>query len=371
MAYRPAARSSAHQLPMPAPLPAPLPHAAESACDAAPDDPWRRLALHGHGIELSVDEPTVRRAVDAIFRGLIEPSLPGEPAVRGTVVRFEEHDVLRRLSPEAVRVNDPELPFELYREPRGGERLWLVDERWGLCEINLLRRTWRSSILENPSIDDMRLFEAAIMWPMAQLLRGTGLHLIPAAAIGRGGRGMLILSPFDVGPEVAALAEAGVGVIGQRWVALREESDGRIALLSVPGRTERTPAPRLLSAGPMGQATWVDLAFGRACHHAYCDSVLLVEPMRRSQTHMQSLSAIEARDQLKHVWPIPQLSGGLSPTVAMNKLAANLARSCSVERVCLGRSGADFARFLVRGANGVVWKRPASTAHVKSALFAP
>jgi hypothetical protein len=306
------------------------------------------LALHGHGIELSLRVPAVRRVVESVLAGLIEPVLPGEPEVRGWVLPFEEGSVLRHLSPDAVRLEDADLLLELYREPRGGERVWLVDERWGISEINLLRRTWRSWILPDASIDAVRLFEAAVMWPMAQLLRGNGLHLIPGAAVGRGRRGALILSPYDVGPEIAAFAAAGVDVIGQRWVALREEPDGRISLLSVPGVTERSPAPRLLSSGPMGQAAWVDLAAGRVGHHAFCELVLMVEPMRRSEASAWPLRALEAREQLRQLWPVPQLSAGSTPLVATNLLAARLAKTCPVHRVRLSRRGEDLVRFLVR-----------------------
>jgi hypothetical protein len=318
------------------------------AGQAGAAEPFLTLALHGHGIELSVRVPAVQRVASTILADLVEPFLPAEPEIRGWVLPFEESTVLRQLSSDAVRVQDADLLLELYRDPRGGERVWLVDERWGISEINLLRRTWKSWILPQASIDAVRLFEAAVMWPMAQLLRGAGLHLIPGAAVGKGRRGALILSPYDVGPEIAAFAEAGVGIIGQRWVALREEPDGRVSLLSVPGRTEQAPAPRLLSAGPMGQAAWADLAVGRVCHHAFCELVLMVEPMRRSQASARPMTAVEAREQLRQFWPVPQLSAGSTPMVATNLLAANLARTASVHRVRLSRRGEDLVRFLVR-----------------------
>ncbi len=343
MASRIAARAALNQsVPARPPAGEPRPAADHVA------EPFLILALHGHGVELSVRVPAVQRVASAVLGELIEPFLPGEPEIRGFVMPFEESAVLRALSPDAVRVDDADLLLELYRDPRGGERVWLVDERWGICEINLLRRTWRSWVLPRASIDAVRLFEAAVMWPMAQLLRGTGLHLIPAAAVGRGGRGVLILSPFDIGPEIEALTRVGVDVIGQRWVALREEPDGRISLLNVPSRTEQCPAPRLLSDGPMGQAAWVDLAAGHVGPHAFCEVVLLVEPMRRSAATARPLTNIEAREQLKQFWPVPQLSAGASPIVPTNLLATNLARTCSVHRVRLSRCGEDLARFLVR-----------------------
>lgn len=311
-------------------------------------EPFLTLSLHGHGIELSARVPSVARVATAILGPLVEPFLPEAPEIRGIVLPYEESDVLRQLSPDAVRLDEPDLLLELYRDPRGGERVWLVDGRWGICEINLLKRAWKSWVLPEASIDAVRLFEATVMWPIAQLLRSTGLHVIPAASLGKNGRGVLILSPFDVGPELEAVSSAGVGVIGQRWTALREEPDGRVSLLSVPGRTEQARAPRLLSEGPMGQAAWVDLAAGHPCQQAYCELVLLVEPMRRSLAAVTALTAIEAREQLKLLWPIPQLSGGASATVTTNQISTTLARTCSVQRVRLSRNGADLARLLVR-----------------------
>lgn len=355
MALRPAARPAAQIAPYPrgaseaSASPAGRP-ASRAVAGAPPTEPFLTLSLHGHGVELSVRVPGVGRVASAILGPLIEPFLPNDPEIRGAVLPFKELDVLRQLSSDAVRIDDSDLLLELYRDPRGGERLWLVDERWGICEINLLRRSWKSWVLPAASIDAVRLFEAAVMWPMSQLLRCTGLHVIPAAAVGRNGRGVLILSPFDVGPELEAVSRAGVGVIGQRWTALREEPDGRVSLLSIPGRIEQAPAPRLLSAGPMGQAAWVDLAAGRPCHQAYCELILLVEPMRRTEATARAMTAIEAREQLRLLWPIPQLSAGASATVATNMLSANLARTCSVQSVRLSRNGQDLARLLVRPA---------------------
>ena len=308
-------------------------------------EPFLMLMLHGHGVEVTVRVPAVARVASAILGPLVDPFLAGEPEVRGAVLPFEEQEVLRQLSPDAVRVDEPDLLLELFRDPGGSERLWVVDERWGVCEINLLKRTWKSWVLPAPAIDAVRLFEATVMWPMAQVMRASGLHIIPAAAVGKSGRGVLILAPFDVGPELEALARAGVGIIGQRWTALRIEND-RISMLAMPGRTEPGPC-RLLAKGA-GQPAWVDLAAARTCDQARCELVLLVEPMRRTVASVTPMGGAQARDQLKLLWPIPQLSAGRSPTVTPNLVSSTLARTCSVQRVRLSRNGADLAEMLVR-----------------------
>src|SRR4051794_22381010 len=119
-----------------------------------------------------------------------------------------------------------------------------------MAEITLLRAPWRSWVLPAPRIDPHACAELAVLWPLAQLLRGRGVHLVPAASVARDGWGALILSPFSVEPELTALVRAGWQIIGQRWTAVRderaerEEGDG-LTLLHLPGWVERDLEPRV------------------------------------------------------------------------------------------------------------------------------
>lgn len=304
--------------------------------------------IHGHSVSLSIQSGWLREVVRSILVPMLEPSPSQGTPIEGIVVPFEESDVLRHVAADAERLEDADPLLELYRS-RDGERFWLVDERWGMCEINLLRRCWRSWVLADPSCDAIRLFEAAVVWPMAQLLRGVGLHLIPAAGVGLAGKGVLMLSPFDVGLEMRALADAGIGVIGQRWIALRQEADGDISLLWFPGRTEVEPAPRLLSSGRADGARWIDATTGNGARHvclkARCSLVLLVEPMRRNRCGFDSVPYAVARDHLRNAWPMPQLSAGLS-AVSPNLIPSELAGQCPVHRVRLSRRGEDLVGLL-------------------------
>lgn len=307
--------------------------------------------VHGHPVSLSVRPGWLREVARSILEPMLEPSPAQGANIEGTIVAFEASDVLRHVAADAVRLEDADPLLELYRS-RDGERFWLVDERWGMCEINLLRRSWRSWILPDPSCDPVRLFESAIVWPMAQLLRGLGLHLIPAAGVGLADKGVLMLSPFDVGLEMRALADAGIGVIGQRWVALRQEADGQMSLLWFPGRTEIEPAPRLLSTGRTDGAKWIDATTGNSARHvclkARCSLVLLVEPMRRNRCGFDAVPFAVARDHLRSAWPMPQLSSGPS-AVSPNLLPSELAGQCPVHRVRLSRRGEDLVGMLTGG----------------------
>ena len=71
------------------------------------------------------------------------------------------------------------------------EKHWIVDDRWGVCEIDLLKHRWRSWVLPNPSLDPVHLAEAAVLWPMAQLLRSRGVEIVPAISVERAGWGAL------------------------------------------------------------------------------------------------------------------------------------------------------------------------------------
>src|SRR5689334_21220773 len=76
----------------------------------------------------------------------------GFSATVGSVQPYEEKDVLRHLSPKARRVKYPGISMEVFQER---ERFWVVDERWGLSQINLIKGQWRSWVLEKRAIDDV------------------------------------------------------------------------------------------------------------------------------------------------------------------------------------------------------------------------
>ena len=292
-------------------------------------------SLHGHGVSLLVEPPALRDAALAVLVDHAEGELPFAPAAEGCVLHFDESDVMRHVSADAVPVVEGDAAYhplyELFRSRDGG-RWWVVDERWGLCEIDLVRRSWRAYVLPEPGLDAVRLFEAAVMWPLAQLLRPRGLHLVPAASLavarpGREPRGILILGG-DAGPEVRAARDHDLRVVGQRWTALRE-ADGGLELLALPGRTE------------LG-GRWHDAAAGNACRRATADLLLLAGPMRRGRASAVPVDTGAARRLVANAWPIPRL--GASGT---NDLAATLARRCRVHRAHLARDGGDLCRLLV------------------------
>ena len=275
------------------------------------------FSCHGLPVGVIVDVPDLAAVATSRLAHARTPDAGDKAAVEGIVTAYRETEVLRHVCGDAVRVESPDPTIELYRD-RGGERFWVVDERWGLCEINLLKRSWRSWVLDEPSLDATRVFEASVLWPLAQIARGSGTHLLPAAAVARDGRGVLIVAPFDVSPELAALADRGVRTLGRRWVSLRTGPDER---------------------------PWLSAALGGG-PSAACELVLLVEPMRRATASAMPMSAAAGREQLKRAWPIPQLSAAAGPNV----LAAKLARSCPVHRVRLSQNGGDLARMLVAAA---------------------
>lgn len=306
-----------------------------------------RFTLHGHAVSLLIEAPGLARVANAHLERLITPDAPPTiPTIDGAVLQYRETDVLRHVSRDAVAVveGDPHYHplLEMFRSRDGG-RWWLVDERWGLCEIDLVGRQWRSFVLPEPSVDPVNLFEAAVWWPVAQLLRGVGLPLIPAASFGHNGRGVLILSRASLGPELLALPQHGIGIVGQRWTALREEPDGRVSLLAVPGLTSTRQPNRPLSIASDSLDDWFNASTLLAANQVRCDLILIAEPMRRARAAAFPLTTAEALRQVKLAWPIPPVgSAGV-----LNPLPARLARGRSVHRVQLGRDGNDLARLLL------------------------
>lgn len=284
----------------------------------------RKYAVHGLAVDLLSEVPLVQQEAEAWLWPFAADVLPeGISCTSGQVLEFDAADVMRHVSSGAVPMSTPGQLLELYQE---GERFWLVDDRWGLCEINVMKGTWRSWILPHPTLDPVRVAEMAVLWPMAQLLRPKGLYLLPAVAVARGGFAVMILSPFNLEGELRALIQAGYNVIGQRWTAVREDG-GRIELLQVPGQIERETSPRLHDPTLGPASRWVDLASeycGVVRPHAFCDAVLVVEPGRRPNAHVTEVAAQRATDAIRRAWPITELH----PFRKYGQLPAKLSAEC-------------------------------------------
>lgn len=304
---------------------------------------WK-LSVHGAALDLECAVEFLQPQVERLTKPFLDGDCFGGFApVAGSVVPYDEAEVLRRLSPTARRLNRaPEhlMEMEVYEED---ERFWLVDERWGMAELNLLKGTWRSYILPQPKADPVRCAELAVLWPMAQLLRSRGMYLLPAASAVKDGWAVLLVSPFGAEPELSALVRDGWRIIGQQWTALREEED-RVALLHLPGAVERFTGPRLRStAEPAGD--WVDLCAhnpGSRQNHAFCDAVLIAEPGRRPRAHLRRAEPRNALCALRRGWPILDLH----PHRRYGHLPGKLAQHCQVAEVQLSRDPRDLLALL-------------------------
>ncbi len=295
-----------------------------------------KYSIHGQAIDLTCQ---VGKVMDAIHRALgefaVKSLLNVRPMpVRGIVRAFDERDVMRYLSPTATRLPSPNELIELYEE---GERFWLIDDHWGICEINVLKGQWRSWILPNATADAGRIVEQAVLWPIAQLLRTRGLCMIPAAAVVRDGWGALLLSNFSIEPELTTLVHAGYRIVGQNWVALREE-EGRIVMLQMPGSLARTMPRGTGSNQPITQRVDLTLEFsGCRCPQAVCDAVMLVTPGRRPIPHIKPVSPTNAVSALRYAWPLTELH----PHRRYGQLGSRIAQRCHVFEVQLTRNPKD------------------------------
>ena len=312
-----------------------------------------RFAVHGLAVEVRCDDPALSGVADAARRQF-EPFAvadfpPGFAAVTGTVEPFDAAVVQRHLSTAAVRFPaSGGTTADLFHDPADPERFWLVDDRWGLAELNLLRGRWRAWVLPRPGVDATTVAEAAVLWPVAQLMRGKGLHLVPAVSVARDGWAALIVSPFGIEPELAVLLDAGYAVVGQRWTALREE-DGRIAMLHLPGWVERQLAPRLRYLGAEASTDdaggRVDLTAGRpaaSLNHAFCSAVLVAEPGRRPAAHLRDLPTAAAANVLRRAWPLVDLQ----PARKSVQLSRHLPRRCRCAELQLSREPTGLLQLL-------------------------
>jgi hypothetical protein len=298
---------------------------------------YRKLCLHGLGIELSGPETLLGRYVQPMLRPFVVPTLAGGlQRVVGSILPYEEAEVLRHLSHAAQRIEQDDPSMELYQD---GERFWLVDERWGLAELNLLKGQWRSWILPQPTADEVRCAEGAVLWPLAQLLKSRGVFLLPAVSVVKDGWGVLILGAFSLEPELECLLSSGYRLIGQRWTAVRE-SDGFMELLAMPGVMEKMGPPQLRRTLGGESKQWIDLTWAHPesiQRRAICDVVLLASPGRRSAAHANDLSMPEALLMLRQNWPIVDVH----PTRRPAHLPGRMAQLCRCVQVQLSRRPED------------------------------
>lgn len=328
----------------------------------------RKACIHGLAVEVCCETLTLAGEVDRILEPFIVDALPGGFVTSGSIRPYVEREVLRHLSTKASRVPQIDPWLELFRD---GERFWIIDERWGMCEINFLRGQWRSWVLDRPRAELLHQVEGAVLWPMAQLLRSRRLHLIPAVGVARGGWGVLILSSFDIAAEVEHLAQNGYRIVGQRWVAVREE-DGRIELLHVPGVVQRTQEPRMRGWGAGSMANWMDLTKevpGSHQFHAFCDAVVVVEPGRRSDPHLTELTVAESIEALRQMWPMLDIH----PTRRSTQLRNKVAQMCRCEQVQLSRLRGDLLAVLesMRATLTMRPERPLGTGACRSSARFP
>jgi hypothetical protein len=310
----------------------------------------RKLAVHGPVVQIECTVPALDESLDVLLSRFDVPHWPKDflPTC-GSIHPYDESEVQSRLPDSARHVTRTSEMMDVYED---ADRFWLVDDRWGMSEIDLHYNEWRSWIIPSPKLDAFRVAELSVLWPMAQLLRPRGLHLLPAISAVRDGFAVLMICPFGVEPELTALINSGYKIIGQRWTALREE-DGRMALLHMPGRIERATTPRL-RFGNEEQESWLDLTQiypGSWQNHAFCDAVLVAEPGRRQKAHLRATDSTDARELLGREWPMVELDRSRRGSSLIGKLAEN----CPVFEVQLSRNTKDLLALLnsVRYANPI------------------
>ena len=302
-----------------------------------------RFAMHGLIVDLLCEVPVLNRPIDFTVGDFAVDDWPdGFSPTTGIIRQYDQDAVMRHLSPTARALSNSGDLRDIYEE---GSRYWLVDDRWGLVELNLVKNHFHAWVLPDTMHDAYQVVQDAVLWPMAQLLRGRGLHLVPAASVTRNGWGMLIISHCNIEAELQALMHAGFRIVGQQWTALREE-DGRVAMLHLPGMVEHLPPPQLRGTGVFDQAAqWLDVTGelpGASQHHSFCDAVMVIEAGRRALPSLRPVNKSAASGMLRQNWPIAELH----PQHRGSMIAGRLASQCSVFSATLSRRPEDLLKQL-------------------------
>src|SRR5208282_908096 len=108
-----------------------------------------RCNFHGLSVRMENYCPAMQPWLDDLCAPFAAAADAGVIAASGIVKPFEAGEVLRNVTPQAAPVA---LVDELAEVFSADERFWLV-ERWGICQINLLKHQWRAWLLPTPSVD--------------------------------------------------------------------------------------------------------------------------------------------------------------------------------------------------------------------------
>jgi hypothetical protein len=326
----------------------------------------RKLVFHGLAVELSCACEEIMPQIDHLLQPFREVSFPeGFKPLRGTIEPYDIEDVMKNLSPSAVSLPAIGSACELYRD---GARFYRIDESIGLTMVDLATRRWHSWLMPDALEGDLvRLTDAAVLWPLTQLARLRSIHLVPAVAAARDGFGVLMLGDLSLEPELSTLIRGGYKIIGQRWVALREEEQ-RIAMLHLPGHVLQKAQPRRLSAqssvelglgvgasrfsgtvkstggmAPVDQYVDLHAAHPKSLqNHAFCDLILVCGPGRREQIRAKQIGWAGALNVLRRSWP----SDDLLPGQRGGKLVSKIAGSIRVAELQLSREPAELLQVL-------------------------
>jgi hypothetical protein len=203
----------------------------------------RKLTFHGSAVEISCACDELIPHLDHLLHPFREADFPdGFVPLRGVIEPYDLDDVLQHLSTRAKPVPLTGESFELFRD---GDRYYRLDDTVGLTMVDLVRRRWRCWVTPAALAGDpLHLLDSAVLWPMAQLLAQRDVHLLPGVAVARQGLGVLLIGRLSLEHELSALLANGYRLVGQRWVALREEEHGRLAMLHLPGHLLRRSSPR-------------------------------------------------------------------------------------------------------------------------------
>jgi hypothetical protein len=299
----------------------------------------RRLAIHGPAVEIDCQIPGLEPTIGRMLGTFATTDWPKSDAgvTHGTILPYDQAELARRLPAKAKPLHRPGELTEIYTQD---ERTWIIDDRWGMSEINILRSQWRSWILPQVQLDAVKLTDKAILWPLALLLKSKGVHLLPAMSVVRNGFALLVLSPFGLEQELAAMLANGYRIVGQRWTAVREE-EGRLALLHMPGVVQQ----KYSNLPKKATGDWVDLTAvypGASLQRAYCDAVAVVDAGRRPKPKVRTWSAEDASTVLRLSWPIPDLNQNRR----QGQLAGRVAQICPCYQFQLSRDPKDLL-FLV------------------------